>query len=182
MLTLPTLVIGVPTALYFVSQWKKVTVLEFQAGLKFRKGLFRKTLGPGTHWIYTKSTEVIIMDMRPVSTPIENLTVLSADGIPLSISLSGRLQVVDARTAFSGSENCYHSAVTALQGEIRKKLSSASAVESLRSRSSLVDMFLSGASEKLRALGMQYTELEITELTSPEGSQRSHTGFVMQPQ
>ena len=78
-----SLFIGVPAAFYFGGQWKRVTVSQFQRGLKLRKGVLEKVLGPGRHWIYTKSTEVVAMDMRETVTTMDNLNIVAADGVPL---------------------------------------------------------------------------------------------------
>jgi regulator of protease activity HflC (stomatin/prohibitin superfamily) len=70
---------------------KRVTVYEYQKGLKYTKGRYAATLNAGQYWIVPTFSSVIPVDIRPQFVTIQGQDVLSADGVTLKVQLNIRL-------------------------------------------------------------------------------------------
>ena len=99
---------------------KRVTVYEYQKGLKYTKGRYVATLGPGQYWILSIFSSVIPVDIRPQFVTIQGQDVLSADGVTLKISLAAQFQVDDPNVAINKNTNFQNSLYLTLQMAVRE--------------------------------------------------------------
>ena len=56
---------------------RKVTVFEFERGLRYVKGRFQQVLEPGRYWLWTRSTVVEKVDVRPKFATVPGQDVLA---------------------------------------------------------------------------------------------------------
>src|SRR4051812_20190382 len=77
----------------------RVTIYEFQRGLRYRKGKFDGVLEPGQYWIYKKSTTVTNIDTRPRFVTVPGQEVLSSDSVSLRVSLAAEFAIDDVAKA-----------------------------------------------------------------------------------
>ena len=50
--------------LWKIAPVKRVTVFEYQKGLKYSRGRYTGTLGPGQYWILPSLTSIVAVDTR----------------------------------------------------------------------------------------------------------------------
>lgn len=61
-------------------------------------------LGPGSHWVYTPTTVVRSVDIRPRYAAVPGQEVLTSDGVSLRVSLAANYEVVRPEVAVNQSE------------------------------------------------------------------------------
>ncbi|MGH9580333.1 MAG: SPFH domain-containing protein [Terriglobales bacterium] len=162
---------------FFASRFQRITVFEFQEGLKYRDGKFQRALGPGRHWIYPSRSHVIIMDLRPYTISLDGMQILTRDSVPLGASVTSGVKVADSLAAFSASENWVQTATSLLQGAVRKHLNLSTATEVASDRQGLATRVMSEVAAKGNSLGFTYMSLEFVELSVAENPLRGRPGF-----
>ena len=58
----------------------RITIFEYERGLKFQRGRFARVLEPGTYWYLPAFTRIQKVDIRPARLAVAGQEVLSADG------------------------------------------------------------------------------------------------------
>ena len=58
------IIVGWIGILYLISRYSTI-IFEFERGLKYRKGKFVEVLGPGRYWIFSRSSTISKIDVRP---------------------------------------------------------------------------------------------------------------------
>ncbi len=99
---------------------KRVTVYEYQKGLKYTKGRYAATLNAGQYWILSTFSTVVPVDVRPQFVTIQGQDVLSADGVTLKVSLAAEFQVADSNVAINKNANFQNSLYLTLQMAVRQ--------------------------------------------------------------
>jgi regulator of protease activity HflC (stomatin/prohibitin superfamily) len=84
---------------------RRVTVYEFQRGLLYRSGRFEKVLGPGRYWTVEATHAITLVDIRPTFVSLVGQEVLTADGVPVKISIAASYEVADAALAVNRQSN-----------------------------------------------------------------------------
>jgi len=87
------------------SPLKRVIVYEHQKALRYRKGHYAGTLGPGQYWIISSSSSIVPVDVRTEFVTIQGQDVLSADGVTLKVSLAAEFEVADPNVAINKNVN-----------------------------------------------------------------------------
>lgn len=99
---------------------KRVTVYEYQKGLKYTKGRYVATLNPGQYWIPSAFSHVVPVDVRPQFVTIQGQDVLSSDGVTLKVSLAAEFKVADPNVAINQNANFQSGLYLTLQMAVRE--------------------------------------------------------------
>ena len=99
---------------------RRVTVYEYQKGLKYTKGRYSATLNPGQYWIISTFSSVLPVDIRSQFVTVQGQDVLSADGVTLKISLAAEFQVADPHLAINKNASFQYSLYLTLQMAVRE--------------------------------------------------------------
>src|SRR5207249_1186698 len=87
---------------------------------RYRKGHYIGTIGPGQYWIFSNTSSISPVDIRPEFITIQGQDVLSADGVTLKISLAAQFQVADPHVAVNKNANYRSSLYLTLQMALRE--------------------------------------------------------------
>jgi regulator of protease activity HflC (stomatin/prohibitin superfamily) len=80
--------------------WPRATIVsEHERGLRFRNGRFIAEVGPGRYWLRPKIDELLPLDVRLRQLIVSGQEVLTADRVPLKVSLLVDFKIVDAPKA-----------------------------------------------------------------------------------
>jgi len=83
----------------------RVTLLEYQRAVLYRRGLPIKEVDYGSHRVWNGTEKLIIVDTRPIQVSIENSTVALRDDMAAVYGISGSARVQDARKAIYSARN-----------------------------------------------------------------------------
>ena len=71
-------------AVNYVFRWE--IVYEYERGLKYRRGKFKRILGPGRYWYFRSISKIDKVDIRPLILHISGQEIPSLDGVSIKIS------------------------------------------------------------------------------------------------
>ncbi|MCH7689112.1 MAG: slipin family protein, partial [Planctomycetes bacterium] len=98
LLAIAAVVVGV---IFFKFGVRRITILEYEKGLKYAKGKFTSVVGPGQYWYMPFFTIIQKLDVRPRFVSITGQEVLSSDGVTLKVSLAANFEITDPNIAIN---------------------------------------------------------------------------------
>jgi regulator of protease activity HflC (stomatin/prohibitin superfamily) len=150
-----------------LSRWRRTVVFEYERGLEYRNGRFTRVLQPGRYRRWAPRTTVVKVDVRQRVVAVAGQEILSADGVPLRLTLAASFRVADPATAHN-SVTSYHDALyLLLQLEARRVVGGASIEDLLARRAELGQALLTACAEPARALGLELEAVDIKDLILP---------------
>lgn len=158
-------------------QLRRVTVYEYQRGLKYRKGRFVETLGAGRYWTFP-STTITIVDVRPTLVSIPGQEVFSADGVTVKISLAAEFEVADPAVAINKNANYQQATYLVLQMAVRQLVSGQKIDNIIENRVSLSDQITQVTREKVAAIGIRLLSAEVKDVMLPGELRRTFAQIV----
>ena len=94
----------------FRGLFERITIYEFERGLRYRKGKFDGVLEPGQYWLSRQTTTVTRIDTRSRFISVPGQEVLSSDSVSVKVSLAAEFSVEDPAKAIHDVED-YHDAL-----------------------------------------------------------------------
>ncbi|HXH49490.1 MAG TPA: slipin family protein [Terriglobia bacterium] len=146
---------------------KRVIVYEYQKGLRYDKGRYIGTVGPGQYWVLSRSDSLVAVDGRTEFISILGQDVLSADGVPLKVSLAAEFQVENPNLAVNKNVNFRSSLYLTLQMALREITSGEKIEALLENRSGIGGRLMELASPKASAMGLKLISADIKDIMFP---------------
>jgi hypothetical protein len=141
-----------------------VSLMPFQKGVLYRKGLPVREVGPGRHGVWAGREKIIFLDVRPTTVSFENRAVTLRDGYTAVYGLTGSAEVRDVRKAIYASNNPNHLVAFALLIAARSVLSGY-ASETLKLKKDAVTAEISQrARTRLSAAGIELLNFRFTQV------------------
>jgi regulator of protease activity HflC (stomatin/prohibitin superfamily) len=147
--------------------FKRVIVYETQQALRYRKGRYIGTLGPGQYWIFSKSSSISQVDIRPEFITIQGQDVLSADGVTLKISLAAQFQVADPHVAVNKNANYRTSLYLTLQMALREIVGGEKIEALLDNRAGTSTKLMDLTSQKAAEFGLKLIFADVKDIMFP---------------
>ncbi len=145
----------------------RVTVFEYERGLKYVKGRFKQVLGPGQYWLLAfGSTTIRKVDMRPQYVSVPGQAVLTADGVGLKISLTAVYEISDPAQAINQVADYHQGLYLTVQTGLRQVISTVS-MDDLLGNLQLNQQLLETTVNSVAALGLRLTQLTIRDIMLP---------------
>src|SRR5262245_59363051 len=160
-----TLLVAVAAVIVFAvmrSKLRRITIYEFQRGMKYRRGRFQKVLGPGQYWVLTAST-ITPVDMRPTFVSVVGQEVLTNDGVPLRVSVAASYEVSDPETAINKQANFLQALYLVLQLAVREIISASKIDDLLESRTGFAEKLRVRAEPAVQQLGLKLISADLKE-------------------
>lgn len=140
------------------------TIEQWQAGVKFRDGVFVSVLASGHHWLAPR-TRVHIVDLRPSRITLHPQEILTADGVSVKATAFAVVSVNDPFAWVTASPDPQADIYAVVQLVLRERVASRTLSEVLKERSTLCD----GAEDEIRVsllnLGATLVEVGIRDIT-----------------
>src|SRR5215469_13419437 len=156
----------------------RVTVYEFQRALRYRKGRFLSVLGPGQYWILQPRTTITPVDVRPNFITLMGQEVLTADGVPLKVSIAANYEMSDPQLAINGQANYAQALYLLLQLAVREVISTSKADELLENRAGFADKIRALAEPQVQRLGLKLLAADLKDLMISGDLKRSFAQVV----
>ncbi|HET9456375.1 MAG TPA: slipin family protein [Candidatus Limnocylindrales bacterium] len=172
------LIVAILLVLLVRATVKVVTVHDFERGLRYRNGRFTGLVDPGTHLTIPPYSEVHLLDARPGAIAIEGQEVLTADGVPLKVSLVARYVVGDPVAAITADQNFLRALHFELQIGLREVVTAGTVDEILAERSKLGPAVLERVASDLARIGIELLAADVRDLMVPGDLKRVFAGVV----
>jgi len=154
------------------SFYKRITIFEYQVGLRYRNGRFVDQLVAGSHWIFGPSTKVKVIDIRTSAVSVAGQELVTADGISVKISLAVQQRVADPVVASHAVDNYYMAAYTAVQIGLREAVGAMTIDDVLQRREEIGPEVLRRSVESARAVGVEIVSVDLRDLMLPPASKK----------
>jgi regulator of protease activity HflC (stomatin/prohibitin superfamily) len=146
---------------------KRVTVYEYQKGLKYTKGRYAATLNAGQYWILSTFSSIVPVDIRPQFVTIQGQDVLSADGVTLKLSLAAEFQVADANVAINKNANFQNSLYLTLQMAVREIVGKEKIDTLIENRAGFSSKLTELTTDKATEFGLKLISADIKDIMFP---------------
>lgn len=167
LLWIPILAVIVLFIVFRTFPLKRVIVYEHQRALRYRKGRYIGTIGPGQYWIFSRSSAITPVDTRPEFITIQGQDVLSADGVTLKISLAAQFQVADPHVAVNKNSNYRTSLYLTLQMAVREIVGSEKIDALLDNRAGISTKLMDLTAKKAVEFGLTLISADIKDMMFP---------------
>jgi len=145
----------------------RVTIYEFERGLRYRKGKFSGVLEPGQYWIYRRNTTVTRIDIRPRFVSVPGQEVLSSDSVSVRVSLAAEYAVDDPARAVNDVEDYETALYLTLQVALRKIVGEAEIDQLLEKRNEVGQRLLELASPLIQEFGLKLISVDVKDVMFP---------------
>jgi regulator of protease activity HflC (stomatin/prohibitin superfamily) len=143
---------------------RRITIFEFQRGLKYRKGRFEKVLEPGQYWILQPSTAVTLVDVRPMFVSLVGQEVLTKDGAPLKVSVAASYEVSDPAKAVNQQANFTQALYLVIQLAVREVISGSEIDALIENRAGFAEKLRTLAEPSVSALGLRLISADLKDV------------------
>lgn len=145
----------------------RVTVFEFERGLRYRRGRFTGVLPPGSHWVARRSGAITKVDVRVQTVTIPGQELLTSDGIGIKVSLVSRLAIVDPAKAVNSVQNVMLAVYALVQVALREAVSAGTLDDLLAARADMGSKVASAVSEAALELGIKVDAVDVRDVMLP---------------
>lgn len=147
--------------------FRKVTVYEFERGLKYSRGRFAGVVAPGQHWTYRPWTQIRKLDIRPAFVSVPGQDVLTADGVTLRVSLAVEYEIVDPDQAVNSVEDFRNALYLTVQLALRDLVGATEVDELLSSRADIGRTLLARTAPEIEKFGVKVASVELKDIMFP---------------
>lgn len=145
----------------------KRIVHEYEAGLLYVSGSFRRRLGAGAYRILKSRSEVVIVDMRQRLALVAGQEVLSSDNVGLKVSATATFEVSNPEKAVHSVQDYTQALYGDVQLALRAVIGSTRIDELLEQRLDIGKKLLEMVSPKADAIGLKLIGLDIKDVMFP---------------
>jgi len=160
-------VVAATVAIVLTYGMRRVTVYEYERGLRYVRGQYRATLSPGQYWYLPWFTTVRKVDVRPRFVPIAGQEVLSSDGVTWKVSLAANFEVTDPNTAVNKVKDFQETLYTELQLALRQIIGSVDIEALLAARDDISNKLIEMTAAKAQELGLRLITVSIKDIMFP---------------
>ena len=161
-------IVGVVVVITFLKLGvRRITVLEYEKGLKYAKGKFKSVLEPGQYWYLPFFTIIHKLDVRPRFVSITGQEVLSSDGVTLKVSLAANFEITDPNVAINKVKSFQEALYLELQLALREIVGGVDIDAVLSGRNELSEKLTKITEPKVRALGLKLISVNLKDIMFP---------------
>jgi regulator of protease activity HflC (stomatin/prohibitin superfamily) len=143
---------------------KRMTVYEYQKGLKYTQRRYVATLNAGQYWIFSSFSAIVPVDIRPQFVTIQGQDVLSADGVTLKVSLAAEFEIADPNVAINKNASFQNSLYLTLQMAVREIVGREKIDTFIENRSGFSAKLMELTSGKATACGLKLISADIKDI------------------
>jgi regulator of protease activity HflC (stomatin/prohibitin superfamily) len=154
-------------------------VMEYQAGLLYRNGRFRRRLSPGQHWLFRPTDTVTKVDLRPKLVSVTGQEVVTADGVSFKLSLACRFRVVRPEVAINQVEDYQQALYQVLQLSLREIVSGSNGEDLLRARKEIGQRLMAEAVKPAEEFGLEVQAVNLKDITFPGDLKKIYSQVVL---
>jgi regulator of protease activity HflC (stomatin/prohibitin superfamily) len=159
--------VAVALLVVFRRLFERITIYEFQRGLRYRKGKFDGVLEPGQYWLSRKTTTVTTIDTRPRFISVPGQEVLSSDSVSVKVSLAAEFAIEDPAKAVNDVEDYYDALYLTLQVALREIVGQAEIDQLLEKRDEVGRRLKEVSAPAVEQFGLKLNSVDIKDIMFP---------------
>lgn len=146
---------------------ERVTVFEYQRGVRYDRGRFVGTVGPGQYWILRRRTTIDRIDIRPRVVTVPGQEVISADGVSLRVSLTAQYEVTSPAVAINQHVDFAAAFYASLQHALRDIIGQGEIDDLIAQRADIGSKLREATQEEATRLGLTLLSVEVKDFMFP---------------
>ncbi len=146
---------------------RRITVLEYERGLKYTRGKFRSVLQAGQYWYVPFFTIIRKLDVRQRFVSITGQEVLSSDGVTLKVSLAANFEITDPSIAVNKVKGFEEALYLELQLALREIIGATDIDTVLSSRNELSGKLMTITEPKVGEFGLRLISVNLKDIMFP---------------
>lgn len=146
---------------------ERVTVFEYQRGLRYDRGRFAKVVGPGQYWVPRWRSTLTTLDVRPRVVTVPGQEVISADGVSVRVSLTAQYEIADPAVAINRHSDFHAAFYTVLQHALRDAVASGNIDDLITQRAVIGSSLREASTEQAAELGLTLLTVEVKDFMFP---------------
>lgn len=178
LITAAVLIALIVVASFVRARFERVTVFEYERGLRYDKGRFTGTVGPGRYWLLHNRSTIVTLDTRPTVVTVPGQEVITADGVSIRVSLALEYVVADPSVAVNEHEDYRGALYVAAQIALRELASKTDVDVLLERRGQLGVELRERTVDTARGLGLELRSVELKDLMFPGELRRTFAQVV----
>ncbi len=151
----------------FRKTFKKIVIREYESGMLYKNGKFKKLLGAGRFWINGWSTEITRVDSRLKTETIPGQEVLTQDQVGLKVSIGIQYQIENPEKALHISESYYSDLYQTAQLALRSIVGNQKIEELLENRSAIGTALLEMVVPDAEKIGLKIHRIDVKDIMFP---------------
>lgn len=146
---------------------RRITIFEYEKGLKYAKGKFKSVVGPGQHWYIPYFTSIRKIDVRPRFISITGQEVLSSDGVTIKVSLAANYEITDPNIAINKVMSYEQALYLELQLALREIIGAVDIDTLLNGRNEISNKLMDIMAPKISELGLKLISVNLKDIMFP---------------
>jgi len=156
----------------------RVTIRDYERGLKFERGRIVGLLDAGSHWFLKPFTEVQVVDARPSSMAVDGQEVLTADGVAVKVSLVVRSVVGDPVARLNADQDADRLLYLLVQLGLREVVAGRELSDVLSARTTIGPAIAEIAAARMGEIGIELLSVDVRDVMVPSELKRAYAAVV----
>ena len=148
-------------------EFQRVTIFEFQRGLRYDRGRFTGVVQPGQYRLLSRRATITKVDIRPRVVTVPGQEVITADGVSIRVSLSTEYEIADPAVAVNDHEDYAGAFYAALQHALRDVVARTEIDTLLESRGTIGSEIAEATQAEAGRLGLKLTRVDVKDFMFP---------------
>lgn len=145
----------------------RVVVYDYQRAVLFRRGRRVRTVGAGAYWLVRDVSSLTTVDVRSRIAVAAGQEILTADSVPLRVSVTLRYRVVRPEQAIESAASFTDTLHAQTQLVLRDLVATVTAEEVLPQRQRVADGLQAALAPRAATLGLELEEVGVRDVTFP---------------
>jgi regulator of protease activity HflC (stomatin/prohibitin superfamily) len=161
------IVIALIAVVVLALKLERVLVYDYQRAVLYRRGRRVGTLGAGAYWIVRGVSSVATIDVRSRIAVVAGQEILTADSVPLRVSVTLRYRVIQPNLALEAAASFAETLHAQTQLVLRDLVAAVTAEAILPQRQQVAEGLQAGLAARAAALGLELEEVGVRDVTFP---------------
>jgi regulator of protease activity HflC (stomatin/prohibitin superfamily) len=156
----------------------RVTVHEYERGLRFSNGRFSGLVDTGAYTWFRPTAEILVIDSRPTSFAVDGQEVMTADGVTIKVSLIVRSAVGDPVARLNADQDADRLLYLLLQLALRDIVAGRELSDILATRTALGGAILELVATRMGEIGIELLSVDVRDVMLPAELKRAFGAVV----
>lgn len=149
--------------------FRRLQVMEYQKAVVYADGRYEKTLGPGRYWLTRvfPRRDVALVDVRLASLSVPGQEIMTADKLPLRLTLVAQYRVVEPVKALTQVQNYVMYLYEELQLAMRDIVGARTLDELMAKKNALSEELAQKVRPRAAAMGLELASCGVKDVVLP---------------
>ncbi len=155
-----------------------VTIYEYQKGLLYKNGSFKKVLNAGKYYYLRSRSDIKIVDIRKFLFNLPGQAILTKDNVNVKFSLVGSYEVTDPALAKHSSNNYELEFYNGAQLILRDLVGKVTIDELLEDKGKIDNQLVEHVGAKAEELGLKLSSIAVKDIMLPANLKRAFSSIL----